>query len=321
MPSVLGIDIAKLKFDAVLLCGDSKRHKVFTNTEAGFDSLKAWLQAHGAADAHVCMEATGAYGDDLALFLHAAGFVISIVNPLRVKAFGQSELVRGKTDKADAGVIARFCRAQTPQPWSPPSPALRALRALVRRCAALKEMRVGEMQRRSQGSPSAIVTASVDRCIALLDQEIDQISADVAALIANDTRLTEDARLLTSIPGIGQQACAVLLSEILDLRAFTHNKQVTAFAGLNPQERQSGSSVRGRPHISKTGASRLRAVLYMCALSARRHNPTLKLFADRLSAAGKAPKVVLVAVARKLLVIAYGVVKSNTPFKAPEMVA
>jgi transposase len=238
MPSVLGIDIAKLKFDAVLLCGDSKRHKVFTNTEAGFDSLKAWLQAHGAADAHVCMEATGAYGDDLALFLHAAGFVISIVNPLRVKAFGQSELVRGKTDKADAGVIARFCRAQTPQPWSPPSPALRALRALVRRCAALKEMRVGEMQRRSQGSPSAIVTASVDRCIALLDQEIDQISADVAALIANDTRLTEDARLLTSIPGIGQQACAVLLSEILDLRAFTHNKQDMRPAAYQQNRRQ-----------------------------------------------------------------------------------
>lgn len=321
MPSVLGIDIAKLKFDAVLLCGDGKRHKVLSNNEAGFASLKAWLDTHGAADAHVCMEASGGYGDDLALFLHAAGFTVSIVNPLRIKAFGQSELIRGKTDKADAGVIARFCRAQSPGPWVPPSPALRELRALVRRCAALKEMRVAELQRRSQGSASAIVTASVDRCIALLDQEIDQISADVSAVIARDPRLAGDARLLTSIPGIGQQACAILLAEILDLRAFAHNKQVAAFAGLNPQERQSGSSVRGRSHISKTGSSRLRAVLYMCALSARRNNPALKLFADRLNAAGKAPKVILVAVARKLLVIAYGVTKSNKPFEPTELAA
>ena len=92
-------------------------------------------------------------------------------------------------------------------------------------------------------------------------------------------------------------------------------EQITAFVGLNPQDRQSGSSVRDRARVSKVGNAKLRAILYMCALSARRHNPTLKAFADRLKEAGKAPRVVLVSVARKLLVIAYGVMKTGQPFK------
>lgn len=185
----------------------------------------------------------------------------------------------------------------------------------MRRCAALKHARVAELQRRSQGSASALVRASVERCIAQLDSEIDSIGAAVAELIMQDPRLAADDQLLTSIPGIGKQTSAILLAEVVDFRAFGHNKQVAAFAGLTPHERQSGSSVRGRAHISKAGSSRLRAALYMCALTARRYNPGLKAFAERLKDAGKAPKVILVAVARKLLVTAHGVVKSGMPFR------
>ncbi|MGB0697748.1 MAG: IS110 family transposase, partial [Rhodospirillaceae bacterium] len=136
------------------------------------------------------------------------------------------------------------------------------------------------------------------------------------ALIKEDDALRESYGLLTSIPGLGPQSAAILLAEIPDFRAFSHNKQITAFVGLNPQDHQSGSSVRGRPRISKIGNARVRAVLYMCALSARHHNPTLKAFADRLKDAGKPPKVVLVAVARKLLVLSYGVMKTKRAFEA-----
>lgn len=314
MRGFLGIDIAKHSFDAVLLMGEAKRHRTFDNDDSGFAALIAWL-GEAAEDLHACMEATGGLGDDLALFLHGRGIPVSIVNPLQIKAFGQCELVRTKTDKADAGVIARFCRSQSPAPWTPPSPRLRELRALVRRCAALKAMRAQELQRRAQGTGSPRVADSLERTIAWLDGEIDAINAAALAVIREDDALRQDHALLLSIPGLGSTSIAVLLAEITDFRAFGHNKQITAFVGLNPQDQQSGSSVRGRPRISKVGNARVRAVLYMCALSARRHNPVLKAFADRLTEAGKKPKVVLVAIARKLLVIAYGVMKTRQPFK------
>lgn len=313
MPAFLGLDIAKHSFDAVLLTEDRQRHHVFDNDQTGFDALLTWL-GNATADLRACMEATGGYGDDLALFLHQQGIIISIVNPLQIKAFGQCEMVRTKTDKVDAGVIARFCRSQLPAPWQPPSPQTRDLRALVRRCAALKEARAAELQRRAQEATSPAAVASINRHIAFLDAEIAGVSADVERLIGGDAVLKENHDLLISIPGIGPQSAAVLLAEIPDFRLFRHNKQITAFVGLNPQERQSGSSVRGRTHISKVGNPRIRAILYMCALSARRHNPTLKTFADRLKDAGKPPKAVLVAVARKLLVIAYGIMKTRKPF-------
>ena len=314
MAGFLGIDIAKYKFDAVLLTGSGKRHRVFDNTESGFASLVGWL-GEDASGVHACMEATGGLGDELALFLHARGIAVSIVNPLQIKAFGQSELVRTKTDKVDAGVIARFCRSQGPAHWQPPSARARELRALVRRCAALKEMRVQELQRQSQGAASAQVTASLERLLAWLEDEIKTINNAIAALIRQDDAIREDHALLVSIPGLAAPSAAVLLAEIPDFRAFSHNKQITAFVGLDPRDHQSGSSVHHRTHISRVGNARVRAVLYMCALSARRHNPVLKAFADRLKENGKAPKAILVAVARKLLVIAYGVLKTRKPFQ------
>lgn len=314
MQGFLGLDIAKRKFDAVLLIDDCKRHRVFDNDEGGFAALIAWL-GDRVDGLHACMEATGGFGDDLALFLYGCKIAVSIVNPLRIKAFGQSEMVRTKTDKVDAGVIARFCRSQAPDLWQPPSPCLRELRALVRRCAALKDMRVQELQRRAQGTASPRVSKSLERTIEWLDAEIMAISKAVANLIQEDASLRKSHDLLISIPGIGPQSAAVLLAEIPDFRAFSHNKQITAFVGLNPQDHQSGISVRGRPRISKIGNARVRAILYMCSLSARHHNPTLKAFADRLKEAGKTPKVILVAVARKLLVLAYGVIKTGRPFE------
>lgn len=314
MAGFLGIDVAKHKLDVVLLAADGKRHKIFDNTESGFAALADWLGAD-AACVHACMEATGGFGDELALFLHEREIAVSIVNPLQIKAFGQSELVRTKTDKVDAGVIARFCRSQSPALWQPPSAHVRELRALVRRCAALKEMRVQELQRQAQGTASARVGASLARMLAWLDEEIKAVNDAIAALIRQDEAICEDHALLVSIPGLAAPSAAILLAEIPDFRAFSHNKQITAFVGLDPRDHQSGSSIHHRTHISRVGNARVRAVLYMCALSARRHNPVLKAFADRLKENGKAPKAILVAVARKLLVIAYGVLKTRKPFQ------
>ena len=139
--SILGVDIAKKKFDVALLINGKLKHKVFTNNEEGFKLLMAWLQKQNVDHVYVCLEASSTYGDELAIYMHDAGHTVSIVNPARIKGFAQSELMRTKNDKVDAGLIARFCHAMHPEPWTPLPPEIRTLQALVRRVNALLVMR------------------------------------------------------------------------------------------------------------------------------------------------------------------------------------
>ncbi len=137
----LGIDIAKDTFDVALVKDQNKpRHRQFANTAAGHRQLLSWLSDHQVATVHACLEATGTYGEALALFLFEAGHRVSLVNPARIHALAKSQLSRTKTDKADAQLIARFCQSQEPCPWTPPPAEVRQLQALVRRLAALEEM-------------------------------------------------------------------------------------------------------------------------------------------------------------------------------------
>lgn len=146
----LGIDIAKLKFNVCLINQSGKlRHKVFPNTSTGFEQLMEWLSKQGVRSVHACLEATGTYGEALSLFLHQAGHTVSVINPAAIKAFAQSRLSRTKTDRVDAELIARFTQAQAPPAWTPLSPEVRELQALVRRLESLIEMRVMEENRLS----------------------------------------------------------------------------------------------------------------------------------------------------------------------------
>lgn len=314
---VIGIDISKLKFDVVLIIGMRSKHAVFSNTEAGFQQLLIWLgkqRLDPACPLHACMEATGNWGLDLADFLHGQGVQVSIVNPLRIKAFGQSELARNKNDKLDAGVIARFCRAQNPPLWVPPAPHLRELRELVRRCNALKDACVQETNRQKSGFASPAVAHSIETHLAWLDQQIEEVSGAVLRLIQGDPTLRKNLSLLRSITGFGDVSAAILLAELPNIADFTP-KALAAFVGLSPQEHSSGSSVRRPGRMSKVGAERLRGTLFMCAFSAKRFNPRLADFVKRMTDAGKPPKVILVAVARKLLVYAHAVIRTQKPFQ------
>lgn len=313
---ILGIDIAKAKFDVHLCTAQQQRRANFPNAEAGFVQLKAWLDKHRpeqAAPLHACMEATGNWGLDLAAFLCGQKITVSIVNPRQIKAFGDSELARNKTDRLDAALIARFCRAHTPPPWTPPAPAMRDLREMVRRCEALKAARVQELNRRKSGFANALVAASIDHHIAYLDQQIQQITDAVRQLIASDPSQQAIRELLLSIIGVGEVTASVIMAELPNLVEFTP-KGLAAFAGLSPQERSSGSSLAGSRSISRVGSPRLRSALYLAALSAKRHNPRLADFIQRMREAGKPPKVILIAVARRLLVYAHAVVRSGKPF-------
>jgi transposase len=315
MASFLGIDLSKDTFHAYLLSGSAGAKKVFPNAPKGYAQLTIWLKNRHAADPHVCMEATGAYWEALALYLHGLEHRVSVVNPARIKAFAQSELLRTKTDAVDAALIARFCKSQSPEAWVPPAPEIRVLQALMRHYEHLKTTRA-QQSVYAQSSDQAVVSASVREIIVTLDEQIAQVERKIRQHFDDYPDLKRRRDLLTSVPGIGETTAATILSEIPHIDRFESAKAIAAFAGLSPRDRQSGTSIHGRPRLCKTGNSRLRKALYMPAMVALRFNPALRIFADRLSSAGKHKLLIIGAVMRKLLVLAYGILRSGVPFDA-----
>jgi transposase len=312
--TVVGIDVAKAKLDIALLQDEAMQYATFDNTQSGFRALKHFLEKRHANQAHICLEATGVYGDEIALFLQQAGYPVSVVNPAQIKAFAASRLSRNKTDKQDAYLIALYCQTQRPPLWTPPTPAWLELRAMVRHLAELKAMRQQERNRLKTGAHSLIVMDTLQAHAAFLDEQIANLQKHIQTHIAQHPDLTQQHELLTSIPGISDLTASKLLAEIRDIRDFQSAKQLAAFAGLTPRHHQSGSSIRRHTHISKVGSARLRTALYMPAVSAKQHNPIMRAFAQRLEANGKSPMMIVVAVMRKLLHLVYGILKSGQPF-------
>ena len=316
--AVVGIDVAKKKVDVFAVRHDKGKSKVFDNTGGGHREMQRWLAERGfvPANSHVCLEATGPYSEVLASALVAGGWKVSVVNPARIKGFAQGELARNKTDRADAALLARFCAAMQPSLWGPPSVAFRQLRAWVDRLQALKDMRQQEMNRIEalEASEQTAVSTHVKTHVAWLDEQIAQLECDIDNHIDRHPELKDDAQLIESIPGIGRTTVAKVLAYAGDVRRFDSAKALAAFIGITPRQRQSGTSVRGRTMISRAGHKALRHALYMPGLVARRHNEALKVFGDRLSRTGLAPKAVIGAVMRKLAHFIYGVIKSGKPF-------
>lgn len=311
----LGIDIAKLKFNVCLINLNGKlKHKVFPNTATGFEQLTEWLSRQRVERVHACLEATGTYGEALSLFLHQLGHTVSVINPAAVKSFAGSRLSRTKTDRVDAELIARFCHAQAPPVWTPPAPEVRELQALVRRLESLVEMRVAEENRLSSGITVEVVRASVEELLNHLNEQIKRTEKLIREHINRHPRLKRQSALLDSIPGIAESTAASLLAEITDIKQYRSARQVAAYAGLVPRERQSGTSLRGRTRLSKIGNARLRRALYFPAITAIRCSPFFQAWAEGLLKRGKSKMSVICAVMRKIIHLAYGVLKSEKPF-------
>jgi len=310
----VGVDVSKAKLDvALLLPGGKFRDKVVANTRKGFAEMVAWLARHGVTTAHVCMEATGAYWEEFAEFLADAGLQVSVVNPAHIKSFGESLGLRSKTDKADARVIARFCAERRPARWQAPSHAVRALRALVRRRDALIGLRVQELNRKEVATQPQVLR-SIEQVLAHLDKQIKEIDKQINNHIDQDPTLKEQSRLLQTIPGVGDVSTGMLLSHYGGQARFATTKQAVAFSGLDVRHRESGTSVRGKPRMSKKGDGRLRATLYMPALVVMTRTAWGKAFAKRLTEAGKPNMLIIGAVMRKMVEIAYAILKSGKPF-------
>lgn len=310
----LGIDIAKAKYVVSLRRLDQKRRqKSFPNTADGHAALVGWLARYAHGPVHACLEATGTYGDAVATALVEAGHTVSVINPAAAKAFAQSQLRRTKTDDVDAAVLADFCAAHRPAPWTPWPREVRELQGLVRRREAVLDMLTQEKNRLAAGEVIPAVEASLTDHIGVLEAALAALDDAISRHIDTHPGLRQQRDLLVTIPGIGATTAARLLAECRAITDFQSARAYAAFAGLVPRETMSGT-LHGRPRLSKLGSSRLRLALYFPALTALRHNPTLVAFGARLAAAGKHKMVIVAAAMRKLLHLAYGVLKHQRPF-------
>jgi transposase len=314
--NTLGIDISKKDFHAALLSDDRAAKKSFPNTSTGFKQLSAWLRNRKIDKVTACMEATGSYWYALAKYLFNAGYAVAVVNPRRIKSFAESELLRTKTDAVDASVIARFAATQSFELWKPLAPELEELQGLYRHLDYLKHNRAQHLTRVQTPELPERVVQSTQALIAQIDLQIDDLERAIRDHIDRHPGLKAKHDLLISIPGIGDTSASAILSEMPAIEQFRSARAVAAYAGLSPLIRQSGSSVRGKPRLCKTGNARLRKALFFPALVGKKYNPILNAFDQRLRAAGKAPMLIVGAMMRKLLIIAYAVLKSGKPFNA-----
>lgn len=306
--SFVGIDVAKDSLDVCIL--PDQRRGTTTNDRDGFRALLSLLPAAGAC--LVVVEATGGYQRAVVAELIAAGHQVAVVNPRQVRDFARSLGLLAKTDRLDAHAIARFGQQTQPRLVQQVSEQHDRLEQLVARRRQLIDLRTAEKCRLETAS-TKIVIQSVRRMIEQLDKFVRQIEKELSDVIESDDQLHCRAAALQTTPGVGAITAVTLVAELPELGRLNRG-QISALVGVAPFNRDSGK-FHGRRAIWG-GRSAVRSVLYMATLTARRFNPVIRAFAERLEAVGKPFKVVMVACMRKLLVILNTILKNNSTWNS-----
>lgn len=310
-----GIDVSKGKLDVAVYEG---LEGSFDNDPSGHKKLVKWLRKQAKRKtAVVALESTGNYGLDIALTLHDHPLIeVHYVNPMAAKGFAQAGLVRAKTDRVDARVLAELARSRRTSPWTPPPDYALQLRAITRRIRAQVNNRTREKNRleslsRTQTTPE-VVLDDIRESIRLLTQRIEALRKAAVAHVQQHEVLRRDAKLIRTIPGFAETSSAEVLGELVCLPNDLTAKQLVAQAGLDPRARQSGQTDKRRS-ISKMGSSHLRAALHMAAMTAVRCSTPVRTFYDVLVEERKKPRnVALVAVSRKLLCSIHAMLLART---------
>lgn len=339
----MGADISKASVDTQVGIQSDKRMRVhITNDLSGFEELQGWLEKQEIQQVHVCLESTGTYSDAFAHFMHAHGHVVSILNPARVVAFRKSEGMVSKTDQLDALLLARFCAQKRPAAWQPAPAIIERVDQYMKRIEDIQSMLQQEKNRLENQRLDAFLQEQIKDHIALLTKQKEHMLCVVTQHIKQEAQEEREAKageetqatqpssadapekaaawvyeqfqLVDSIPGFAALSSWRAVCLIGVVERFASAKQVVKYVGIVATQRQSGTSVRGKSLMSRVGDPHARKWLYMCALTARHHDPDMKQWADELEAKGKAKKVVLVAVMRKLVHILYGVLKSGKSY-------
>lgn len=309
----VGVDVSKATLDVALLTSSRPLTTRIPNQASAFPAVLTWMQQHAQGPLHVCLEATGTYHDALVAFLLQQQVRVSVLPSNRLKAFRESEGLRNKTDKLDAILLARYATVKRPAPFEPLPQELAHLRDLLGRLVDLEQMQRQESNRQGNARLDESSRRQLDEHLELLCRWISQQLSCIRRWIKEHEDLQRASQLLRSIPGLGERSSWWLLSLLgADARRFPSARHLVLYVGLDVARRDSGKRRAGQ--ISKRGPAAVRGCLGMAAIVAKRWDPHMQRWASELKARGKKPRQVRVALMRKLLHLAYGVLHSQQPY-------
>lgn len=326
LKQVAGIDVAQKELVVCLGKMDEELHidlyafKTFTNNNKGFSLFVKWVSKHtdAALPVKYVMEATGVYHETLAYFLDDAKQEVSVVLPNKISNYGRSLEIKTVTDKTASEAIARFGLERKTELWHRPGKVIRTMRQLTReRDQLVKERTMVKNQlhaEQSEALPNPTTISRINKKIAFLTRQEQEVKTELQGLINRDADLKNKVKLICSIPGIGELTAATVLAETNAFNLIKNKRQLTSYAGLDVKEKQSGTSVKGKPRISKRGNKYLRKAMHLPALSAIRHDQRFKAVFVRLVSKHGIKMKAAVAVQRKLLEMIYTIFKTQKPY-------
>jgi len=310
----VGIDVSKNTLDVAIATTSRPVTSRFANHRHEFPVLLEWLHTRASGPLHVCLEATSTYHDELVAFLLSHDIRLSVLPSARLKPFRESEGIRSKTDKLDAILLARYCQQKHPAAFVPVPEELAHMRVLLSRLSELADLRQQEGNRLENGRLDATIRAQITDHLRLLKTWHTQMLKQIRAWIKTHPELQQAVKLLQTIPGIGERSSWQLVAILgADASRFASAHQLVVYVGLDVAKKDSGKQIKAG-HITKQGSSQVRACLGMGALVSKRWDPDMKQWASELTGRGKKSRQVRVAIMRKLLHIAYGVLKHQKPY-------
>jgi transposase len=323
---VVGIDVAQKELVVCLgrMHGDWTPElyasKTFANTAKGFAALTGWVKklTEESSAVRYVMEATGVYHESLAYFLEGKQFEVSIVLPNKISNYFRTLEVKTITDNTASEAIARFGLERKLDKWKPPAQIFRKLKQKTRE----RDQLVGERTlvknqlhaEQTEAYPGKESMARMKTRINLLDKQLTQIKEEMKVLVKQNKEVKKSVELISSIPGVGTLTAVTVLAETNGFELIRNKRQLTSYAGLDIMEKLSGTSVKGKPRISKKGNRHLRKAMHMPALAAIRYDGRFKELFIRLVSKHGIKMKAAVAVQRKLLELIYTLYKTDTVF-------
>ena len=320
-----GIDVSKDSIDVCLLHNLSQKeapHAVFDNSVKGFEKMARWLKTQGAAPATClfCMEHTGVYSLELSYWLQQAGFALVLENPLHLRR--TMGIVRGKNDKADARMIARYAcmNREALKLVDLPSKLLLTLKnllthrnGLIRQRTQIK-INIKRIEQMGKNIDVSLMEKQNSQQIELINQQLEEVTNQLQELAGSDEFISQNLELVRSIPGIGLVIALTLIAQTNNFTGFENGRQFACYAGSAPFEYSSGSSVRGKTKVHPIANKQIKALLTTGALAAVKYDREVKRYFERKTAEGKAKMLVLNNIRAKLINRAFAVVKRGTPY-------
>jgi transposase len=325
---VLGIDVAQKELVVTLgnlqedLSINLVSHQVFKNTEKGFEQLILWSKRLRAQEAELrfVMESTGIYHEKFAYYMDAKGYTISIVLPNKISSYMRTLDLKTITDKTASQAIAQFGLERKLQNWVRPNPLLKKIKQLTRERDQLVDERSSIKNQlhaeKTEAEPNESSLKRMHQRIKILNKQEVEIKAEITSIIAKDEELKSEIERTQTIPGIGILTAAIVYAETNGFELIKNKRQLTSFAGLDVKEKQSGTSIKGKPRISKRGNKHLRKAMHLPALSSIKHDERYKALFARLVGKHGIKMKAITAVQRKLLELIYVLHKNKTTYNS-----